>query len=201
MSTFSHRIQFNSLRPFSAIARHLAACGLACVVIAAVYSGAEARSLDDKERTALASTVSEFDAAMRENNFDRIIATVPPKVMNAIAGKAGIDAEKMRSMMSEMMKAMMKDVKIEQFSMDVSKADLKELASGAPYALIPTETVISAGEMGRVKQKSHTLALLDDGKWYLVRVSELQQLVIVREVYPEFTNVEFPQGSMEVLKQ
>ncbi len=183
------------------MAQGVLACGLACMVMALASSGADARSLEDKEKAALAATVSQFDAAMRDNNFERIIATVPPKVMNSIAGKAGIDVLKMRSMMSEMMKTMMKDVKIEQFSMDVGKADFKELSSGTPYALIPTETVISAGEMGKVKQKSHTLALLDDNTWYLVRVSELQQLVIVREVYPEFTNVEFPQGSMEVLKQ
>lgn len=176
----------------------LALC-LACVLAAA--APAVARSLDDKEKAALSATVTEFDAAMRKNDFSRIVDTVPPKVLNTIAAKASLDPAKLRTTMIDMMKSLTDQVKIESFGMDIAKAEYKELKSGAPYALIPTETVIAAGDKGRIQQKSHTLALLDDGKWYLVRVSDLQQLMMVREVYPEFTGVEFPQGSMEVLKQ
>ena len=162
---------------------------------------AEARSLDDKEKTALSATIAEFDAAMRASNFNRVVATVPPKVVTAIASKANVDVEKLRVMMVDLMKNMLKSVKIESFSMDTKGMEYKETPTGTPYALVPTETVVAAGDQGRFKQKSQTLALIDEGKWYLVRMSDLQQLVVVREVYPEFMNVEFPQGSMEVLKQ
>ncbi len=181
-------------------------CFLLALAVAAAFAAAsgapaDARSLDDKEKAALTATVTEFDAAMRKNDYERIVDTVPPKVINSISAKAGLDPAKLRTTMVGLMKTLTEQVKIESFGMDIAKADYKELKSGAPYALIPTETVIAAGDKGRIQQKSHTLALLDEGKWYLVRVSDMQQLMIVREVYPEFTGVEFPQGSMEVLKQ
>jgi hypothetical protein len=161
---------------------------------------ASARSLEDKEKAALGTTVAEFDAAMKANNFERVIATVPPKVINSIASKGGIKVEDLKPVMIAMMKSAMEKVKIESFGMDLAKAEYKETANGTPYVLIPTTTVMSAPEIGKIQQKSHSLGIMDEGKWYLIRVSEAQQVVILREVYPEFTGVEFPQGSMEAVK-
>lgn len=85
--------------------------------------------------------------------------------------------------------------------MDVSKVEYKELPNGEPYALIPTEVVMDAGGADKILAKSQTLALLDGGAWYLLRVNEDQQVTVMRQVYPEFAEVEFPAGSMEALKK
>jgi hypothetical protein len=53
---------------------------------------------------------------------------------------------------------------------------------------------------GRMRAKSETLALLDEGQWYLVRVNDLQQVAILRQVYPEFAAVEFSGGTMEAVE-
>lgn len=177
--------------------------GLGVSLVAACNGGAPAlaRTIEDKEKVALAATVAEFDTAMRNKMYDRIAATVPPKVVNSIAKKAGADPAQVRVMLADLMKKMMAAVKIESFSMDLPGTQFKELGNGLPYALIPTNTIISMGDKGRFAEKTFTLALLDGSKWYLVRTGDVAQLVVVREVYPEFTSVEFPQSSMEVLKQ
>jgi hypothetical protein len=175
----------------------LAAFAIAALLLPATAS---ARSLEDKEKAALATTVAEFDAAMKANNFERIIQTVPPKVINSIATKAGIKVEQLMPMMTAIMKGAMEKVKLESFGMDLAKAEYKETANGTPYVLIPTTTVMSAPEIGKIQQKSHSLGIIDEGKWYLIRVSEAQQIIILREVYPEFTGVEFPSGSTEALQ-
>ena len=176
---------------------------VAAAVVAALLSSpvARARPLDTKEKVALAATVQEFDTAMRGDDYERIIQTVPPKVISSIAKKAGTTVEELNHLMVEQMKTVLKDAKIKSFAMDPESAEYKELSSGAPYALIPTTTVIALPDNKRFKEKSHTLALLDDGKWFLLRVSDASQLLIMREVYPEFSGVEFPSGSMEVLNK
>lgn len=172
----------------------------ALAVLAVVAAPCQARDVESKEKAALETTIADFDAAMRDSKYDRVVAAIPPKVIANLAKKGGLEPEAMKTMVVSMMQAMMTDVKIEAFGMDVPKTEYKSLANGTPYALIPTRTVVAAKAAGRFEQKSHTLALIDDGKWYLVRVSEVAQLAIVKEVYPEFAGVEFPRGSMEVLK-
>jgi hypothetical protein len=38
---------------------------------------------------------------------------------------------------------------------------------------------------------------MDEGEWYLLSVSDPNQVTILKEVYPSFANVELPAGTME----
>jgi hypothetical protein len=180
----------------SALAAVLA---LALVLVA---SAAWARPLSNQEKAALASTVQSFDTAMREGNYTRVTQTVPPKVIAAIARRAGAAPDQVVAAMIKQMEQTLQggDVKIESFGMNLGAAIYTELPSGTPYVLLPTETVIAVAGRGRVRERSHTLALLDEGKWFLLRVSDDGQVQILREVYPEFTSVDLPRGSTEILK-
>ncbi len=183
-------------------ARSTLAAVLALVLVLAA-SAAWARPLSDQEKAALAATVASFDAAMRNGDYARVAQTVPPKFIAAIARRAGgappdqIVAAMIKSMQQTLEQG---DVKIESFAMDLGAAIYKEHASGTPYVLIPTQTTMAVGGQGRVRERSHTLAVLDEGQWFLLRVSDAGQLQILREVYPEFTSVELPRGSTEILK-
>jgi hypothetical protein len=160
---------------------------------------ASARSLTDDESRSLADTVAAFDAAMRDSDYETVGKTVPPKILGHIAKSAGIEIEALRKVMMDQMKSMLLTVKIGSFDMDLPKAEHRELSSGEAYVLIPTETVIEAADGSRTRSKSHTLALLDGGIWYLLRVNDPQQVEIMRQVYPDFVGVEFPQGSTEAV--
>lgn len=160
-----------------------------------------ASSLEETEKAALAATVADFNAAMIEPRYERLVDTIPPRMLAWIAKQGGATVEQIRPAMVELMKTLLASVKIESFSMALDRAEHRELPSGTPYALIPTTTVLDLGDKGRFEEKSYTVALLDEGKWYLVRVGDAQQLVIMREVYPEFTGIEIPRGSMEALKK
>ncbi|MBA1139991.1 hypothetical protein [Mesorhizobium neociceri] len=159
-----------------------------------------ARPLTDSERSGLADTVATFDAAMRGADYAAVSKTIPPKVLGFIANKGGMDVEKLREVVIEQMTKALAEVKIEAFSMDLANAEYRELQTGEPYVLIPTETIINAGDKGRFKAKAQTLALIDEGKWYLLRVNEDKQVTIMRQVYPQFVGVEFDSGSVEALK-
>jgi hypothetical protein len=174
---------------------------IVAVVVLLLAAGAVfARPLTDAERSALEAKVAAFDAAMRASDYETVVKIIPPRIMAHIAGQAGVDVDALRAVIVEQMKAALDEVKLVSFGMDVANAGHQELPGGEPYALIPTETVIDTGASGKFRTKSDTLALLDGGTWYLLRVSEAEQVAIMRQVYPEFAGIEFPAGSTEAME-
>ena len=163
-------------------------------------AGASARPPSEAENKALADRVAAFDAAMRAQDYEAVTRTIPPKIMEHVAMQGGIEVEALRQNLVAQMSATLAKVQVVSFGMDLGKAVHRELPGGEPYVLIPTEIVMDAGETGRFKARSDTLALLDAGAWYLLRVNETQQVTVLRQVYPEFAGIEFSSGSMEPLK-
>ena len=139
--------------------------------------------------------------SMREcDRAHRGAKVIPPRMLEHIAVRAGVGVDKLRSVIVEQMADLVEQVTLHSFGMDLTKAENRELADGTPYVLIPTETVMSM-DGSKMAMRSHTLALLDGGVWHLVRISEAHQLEILRQVYPEYVDVEFPRGSMEALSE
>jgi hypothetical protein len=136
---------------------------------------------------------------MRGSDYGVVVDTIPPRVLSHIAEQAGLERDKLRTLVIGMTRQALDTVKLVSFGMDTSKLEEKQLADGTPFALIPTITVMDAGN-GNISVNSHTLALMDGGAWYLLRVSEVQQIEILRKVYPEFAGVVFPTGSVEAMK-
>ncbi len=174
--------------------------GIALGLIVAMTMGsigfAEGRELTTAERTGLAATLDAFDAAMRGRDFERIIATIPPRVLQALADKSGVPIEQLKAVAIEQTKQAMTAATIVSFGMDLPNATFAETTDGTPYALIPTETVMQfAGK--KMRAAAQTLALLDGGEWYLLRVSDDAQVEILKQVYPAFAGVELPKGTLE----
>jgi hypothetical protein len=157
-----------------------------------------AQALDAAQQAALAARIESFDAAMRSNDMAGVLGVVPPKMFEKIAAASNLTTDQLVAATQEQLNEAMKNVTLVSFGMDLEAAQFAALADGSPYALIPTETVMDLGEAGgKYRATSHTLGLLDDETWYLVRVEDPQQLALLKEVYPGFADVEFPTGSME----
>ena len=179
------------MRPFLAL----------LVVLAAVLSQAWARPLTDAETAALADKVAAFDAAMRAGDHAAIIEVIPPRMIEHIAKEAGVPAEELLAALKGQIDEIFAAVELVSFGMDIQAAEERELADGSPYMLIPTNTVMEAEGLGRVKVDSQTLGLLDGSDWYLVRISDAAMVVVLRQVYPEFAGVEFPAETMTTLEE
>jgi hypothetical protein len=185
--------------PASKVRTGFAIASVLALVLAACPGWA--RSLNDQEKASLAATVESFNVAMREANFARVAETIPPKVIDALARRAGARPDQVVAAMIKAMQQILEggNTRIESFGMDLGSADHRELASESPpYVLIPTETIIAVGGR-RLRATSHTLALLDEGKWFLLRINEAAQLQMLLDAYPEFASVKFPSGSIEAL--
>jgi hypothetical protein len=171
------------------------------VVAAAAFSPAWARPLTEAETAALAAKVEAFDAAMRDGNYAEIIEVLPPAMLEHIAEQAKVPVDDLLAALKTQMDEIFATVELISFGMDIAAAEQHELADGSPYVLIPTNTVMEAEGLGRVKVDSKTLGLLDDSEWYLVRVSDAAMVGVLRQVYPEFAGVEFPAETMTTVEE
>ena len=176
---------------------------LAAALFAAVLlfpAGVGARQLTEAEKVSLVEAVAAFDTAMQEADVEKIIGVVPPKVFEHIATQSGLETDALMASMIEQTTELMASVTFESFSMDMNAAAYKEAADGTPYVLIPTETVVDLVQSGKIRATSDTLAMLDEGLWYLIRTDDASTLAIIKEIYPTFAAVEFPAGTMEAVE-
>ncbi len=159
----------------------------------------QARDLTSAEEAALASRVSTFETALGASDFATVMSAVPPRVLQAIGDQAGVTPDAVRRSAVAEMETMLQDVRFLSFSLDVETADRQELADGTPYVLLPTETVVETG--GRVfSTTSQSLAILDGGNWYLLRLDDERQWRIFRQVYPDYSGIDIEPASVRELE-
>ena len=156
---------------------------------------AQARDVQPDEMAALETRIATFEDAIRANDFEGTIAVVPPPMLEAIAQTANVSVEELKSAIAEQMASMQGSIEFESFGMELDEATEAELPDGNPYLLIPTQSVINIPDVGTMTSDTHTLAFQDGGEWYLVRIEDQNQIDILRQVYPGFADVEFPESS------
>ena len=151
------------------------------------------------DNTTLKISILEFENAMETKNVDSILNFMPPKVMMVLAQKLNINIEQLQTALKDAMLNSMASITMFSFKMDLERAVSNETGTGRKYFLIPTTNTMTL-ENTKVLAKSQTLAFLDGGTWYLVRISEDQQIQLFKTAYPEFDNVTFPRGTTELLE-
>jgi len=168
------------------------------IILTAFFVFLSMANAEDGERAALLNTVATFEAAMGDGDFETVMSMVPEKVFGRMAEELEVTPERLAVLVVEQMKVVLADVKILEFGMQTNDFEIAETSRGIAYVFLPTRTVVDV-QGAKVEAKSHTLALRDGGEWRLVRVEDTAQLKVLRDVYPGFTDVEFPAGSVKLL--
>ena len=174
--------------------------GLAAILAVAVASPAQARDMTAGESAALKRVVAGFLAAVERKDYGAIIKTISPRLVARLAAKVNMTPKAYLAAASKQTKSYFRQVRLESYAVNLSKAVRGQTTDGTPYLLIPSRSVVRSQNRGRVETRFHTLALLDGGKWYLVRVANNRQGDIVREAYPTFRNAVFPDQTVRKLK-
>ena len=87
----------------------------------------------------------------------------------------------------------------EGFTLDFDKADFKHTADGTPYVLLPSVSVVKLRSGDRLEVSAPYLALLDEGKWFLLNVGFGGLMGSVKGLYPSFDEVEFDHARQKKL--
>jgi hypothetical protein len=173
---------------------------LAATALLVVACTTTAYTLPPEDRAAIATRVAGFEWAFVNNDTTEIVNVVPPRIISTIAEDSGVPEALLRSEMAKLTREATRDVKVLSFGMSLDNAEFLTTPSGRPYGLIPTQTVVQMQDGQKLQSDTHTLTLEDGGAWHLIRIDEPRQIEIMREVYPDFENVTFPQGSAKVVR-
>ncbi len=146
------------------------------------------------DRDTIAAGMDGLIAAISAGEFASTFDTVPPKLLEAMATQAGMSTDQLREAGTAAATAMMGMVKIESYEYDLDGAEFGK-TDAREYALIPTSSVMES--MGqKLKTTGDTLAMQDEGEWYLLRVEEPAQIELLRSVYPDMADVEITPGQI-----
>jgi len=180
------------------IARTALVAGLLSLTAFAFPVSAQSLTADDKAEMQI--SVDAFNTAFTNAEYDTIITSMPPKIKAFISEQANLSVEDLETAMIAQTEAALAAVTVETFAMNTDEASFGTTSEDRPYALIPTNTLMTIPDVGKVEGKSTTLALKDGGVWYLVRIEEQQQVELLLAVYPDFTGIDFPTGSVEIVE-
>lgn len=158
-----------------------------------------ALAFDDTDKTAIKTKFDGLLSDLASHNYQGVFKIMPPKLLQAMAAQSGGDVEAMLAAVSKQMQAAIGKVKIEETSYDLDNAEVGESPDGRDYALISTRTVVNIDGQ-RLQGVSPTLAIKDDGQWYLVRLESPQHVAIIQKVYPDLTELEIPESEMTKLE-
>ena len=176
------------------------AAGLFLALAGTAWTPVAAQSISPADRTMIQQRITAFDTMMKEGRTGDSLDFVQPHLLDTIAKKASITAADVRASLTTQIAQAMKDVKILSFRMLLSAGTAASTPDKSrTYMLIPTETVLELPGGGRFLSKTQTLALEDRDIWYLMRIDDAKQVLLLRETYPEFEGVAFPVGSTTAL--
>lgn len=158
----------------------------------------QARPLAEGEQAELMKSVDGYLRALGAANAEKIVATIPPRILNVFSGSSGVEASKVQDALTEQTAGLLKTTKFSDFqaSKGPFEATDSTLADGTKvtWVVVPTEfTADSAGKKTRNTQP--LLGLMEDGSWYFTRIDGPEQQKIVAMAYPFIADAVLPAAS------
>lgn len=180
--------------------RRLAAMVATGLFFAALPAAAQDFSATDRAR--VEARIAQLDAVISGGDLAGAMEVVPPRLFRTIAERAGATEAQLLETMRGMIRTQLADVSVIEYDLDLAGAPPLLTPDGSStYLMIPTRLVMDIPGAGRIRVQTRTLALEDGDDWYLIRVEEAGQVALVRELWPAFTDVEFPAGTTEAVNQ
>lgn len=150
-------------------------------------TAAPTQATQQNAQTALQARVDSFNAAFLAGNYNVVTEVVPPRLVTLLAKRTAMSPTALKRLMLTSTQEVMSRATVHSSVMSVPDNAIKT-AGGMNYALLPTKTDITV--MGtRAKQSTTTVALQDNGKWYLVRVETASHEADLKTAYPELKSV------------
>lgn len=161
---------------------------------------ASAQDITPEDRTAIARVASGLEADVRAGDFTGTLDVIPPPMLAATLERFGVTEDELRQSIDTQMEDALASVSFESFHMAIDDAiPARTPGVARRYMLIPTETVIVIKDVGRMWSRNQTLAVEENGKWYLVRIEDQGTIDLLRAVYPDFATIAFEPGTTEAV--
>ncbi|MGL4310696.1 MAG: hypothetical protein ACRCSU_09430 [Paracoccaceae bacterium] len=170
---------------------------LAFAATLSLMTPAFADPLSPDVAAAVQERIDSFNGIMASGDLTGTIDFTPPTLLTFMATSFGTTPDAMRGQMRDALKATQDQVTFDSFSMSLASAEQATTPDGSRvYVMIPTESVLSVEGSGKVKSVSQTLAIEEEGQWYLISIADANQATMIQGAYPEFADVALPAGTI-----
>lgn len=157
-----------------------------------------ARALGDDEQAGLMKSVDRYLRATGAGNAEKIVETIPPRIVNVFAGTSGVEAKEVQKTLISQTEALLKTTSFQDFQASKGPFDATDatLADGTVVTWVVVATEFTSQTNGQKTRNSQPLlALLEDGKWYFTRIDGPQQQQLVALAYPFVAELKMPASS------
>lgn len=159
---------------------------------------AAARPLSEADQAALDKAVLDYMRATMAGSAEKVVATIPPRIVNVFAGAAGIEAKKVQKALVDQTAAVMEGTRIRDFvakpgPYDANDATLAD-GSAVTWVVVPVQFRAEGGGKATFNDQP-LLAILEGGQWYFSRVDGPQQQQVVALAYPFIAEAKLPAAS------
>lgn len=135
--------------------------------------------------------IEQFEDIYNSGEIATLFDFTPPEVLSKILSSGNVTRAQLDSQIDQVWKMTMQTVEIGGFDLDKTAREIEFLDNGRPYKILPTSTNMKIKANGsEIISESETLALIEDGEWYIVRLDEAAQIKIFRDAYPDFDGVD-----------
>jgi hypothetical protein len=169
---------------------------LSCLLFLIAFAlPAAARPLTAEEADLLARAVENYRRVTEAKKAEEIVATIPPRVVNVVAGTAGIEASKITTALVDQTRELLKTSSISEFAIAPGpyEATDSRLADGTDvvWAVVPIQFV-AEGDGRKTRNDQPLLAIFEGGTWYFSRIDGPAQQQLVGFSYPFMAEVSQP---------
>lgn len=161
---------------------------------AALLLTTPALAFDASDQVRLEQALEAYATSLETADYRAVVDALPPGVIDLLSEQAKLSPETIRTSVAAQLATIMQSGKIESFDMDLGTMTSGTTGAGTNYAFLPTTAQVSVGDSPVQESSSITLAVEDDATWYLMRVELEQHYTIFRAAYPDFADVQLPEG-------
>jgi hypothetical protein len=157
-----------------------------------LWPTAYAAALSAEQEAALAQRIDSFETALMATDMEAAIAVVPPKVVEHIAAKHNVTIAEVIAAGQVQLERTFGQAKLLEVELAYEPERLVTLPEELAFVTLPTRLKVDLGdERGIVTATSETLGLLDDDTWYLVSLDNVEQVAVIRQLYPALAEIDF----------
>ena len=88
---------------------------VSCLLAISLAQPLHARALGDAEQTELMAAVDSYLRATGAGDAEKIVATIPPRILNVFSGSSGIEASQVQKTLTEQTAELLKTTKFSEF--------------------------------------------------------------------------------------
>lgn len=160
-----------------------------------------AQQVSAEDRGRIEARISELSSLVAAGDFGAALDMIPPRLKAVVLAEVGIAEADLKREMNRSWGTLLQEegLTLAGFDLNADQAVEGMTSDGKHLWLtIPTETHLKVEDYGSFTIRTQTLAVKDEGEWYLIRMDKPEQTELLVRAYPGFEGMSFAPSQIVV---